>query len=409
VSIWGKIQTRSHPTGKPIDSAVIHFHQMGMAMYSEHFLLDPSVIYLNHAAVSPWPREAVEAVTRFARENGESGAFRYPDWMQQESALRTMLARLINASSIDDIALLKSTSEGLSVIAHGLPWQAGDNVVSIAQEFPSNRIVWQSLEPRGVEVRLLDLQAETDPEQALMALCDEKTRLLAVSSVQYASGRRMRLPVLGRFCRDNDILFVVDAIQSLGALPFDLSETLADVVVADGHKWMLGPEGLALFYCRAELRDHLQLHQYGWHMVESAWDFEASSWRPADGARRFECGSPNMLGAHALQASLQLLQSIGLNQVLSQIEANTGAIIEQIDKRGFELLTPREREQRAGIVTFRVPGSDTHTLQQGLMQRQVVCAERGGGIRFSPHFHNTAEQIQHAFKILDEVRTETAY
>ncbi len=378
-------------------------------MYSDHFTLDPSVIYLNHAAVSPWPNVAVEAVSSFARENGQTGALRYPDWMQQESALRASLARLINASSIDDIALLKSTSEGLSVVAHGLDWQAGDNVVSIAQEFPSNRIVWQSLESSGVEVRLLDLEAESDPEQALMALCDKNTRLLAVSSVQYATGRRMRLSDLGQFCRQNHILFVVDAIQSLGALPFDLNETLADVVVADGHKWMLGPEGLALFYCRAELRERLQLHQYGWHMVETAWDFEASSWRPADSARRFECGSPNMLGAHALLASLELLQGIGIEQILSRIEVNTAACIEQIDSRGFELLTPRAQDQRAGIVTFRVPDSDTHALQQELMKHKVVCAERGGGIRFSPHFHNTPEQIARAFETLDQLRSQSSY
>ncbi|MEJ2464082.1 MAG: aminotransferase class V-fold PLP-dependent enzyme [Candidatus Thiodiazotropha sp.] len=354
-----------------------------------------------------WKKRKIQ--TRFARENGQTGALRYPDWMQQESALRASLARLINAPSIDDIALLKSTSEGLSVVAHGLAWQAGDNVVSIAQEFPSNRIVWQSLEPRGVEVRLLDLEAESDPEQALMALCDKNTRLLAVSSVQYATGRRMRLSDLGQFCRQNHILFVVDAIQSLGALPFDLNETLADVVVADGHKWMLGPEGLALFYCRAELRERLQLHQYGWHMVETAWDFEASSWRPADSARRFECGSPNMLGAHALLASLELLQGIGIEQILSRIEVNTAACIEQIDRRGFELLTPRARDQRAGIVTFRVPDSDTHALQQELMKHKVVCAERGGGIRFSPHFHNTPEQIARAFETLDQLRSQSSY
>jgi cysteine desulfurase / selenocysteine lyase len=192
-------------------------------------------------------------------------------------------------------------------------------------------------------------------------------------------------------------------------LPFDLNETLADVVVADGHKWMLGPEGLALFYCRAELRERLQLHQYGWHMVETAWDFEASSWRPAESARRFECGSPNMLGAHALLASLELLQGIGIEQILSRIEVNTAACIEQIDSRGFELLTPRAQDQRAGIVTFRVPDSDTHALQQELMKHKVVCAERGGGIRFSPHFHNTPEQIARAFETLDQLRSQSSY
>jgi selenocysteine lyase/cysteine desulfurase len=373
-------------------------------MRSEHFSLDPDLVYLNHAAVAPWPNAAVEAVTRFASENGHSGALNYPQWMKTESTLRNRLAHLINAPSADDIALLKSTSEGLSVVAHGLDWRSEDNLVCIAQEFPSNRIVWQSLEPAGVEVRLLDLHEENDPEQGLMNLCDEKTRLLAVSSVQYAAGRRMQLERLGEFCRHHRILFVVDAIQSLGALPFDVTRNHADVVVADGHKWMLGPEGLALFYCQAALRERLQLRQYGWHMVEEAWDFEHTQWRPAYSARRFECGSPNMLGAQALLASLQLLQEIGIQRIFARIEENTQAIVEQINKRGFQLLSPREAELRAGIITFRVPGSDTRALQQGLMQHRVVCAERGGGIRFSPHFHNTPDQIKQAFSILDRLR-----
>lgn len=378
-------------------------------MQNDYFSLHPDVIYFNHAAVAPWPRGTVDAVSRFARENGETGALNYPDWMRAESALRTSLAKLINAPSAEDIALLKSTSEGLSIVAHGLDWLPGENVVSVAQEFPSNRIVWQSLEPKGVEVRLLDLQREADPEQALMALCDEKTRLLAISSVQYATGRRMQIELLGEFCRRHDILFVIDAIQSLGALPFDVTRNLADVVVADGHKWMLGPEGVALFFCHTELRERLRLHQFGWHMVEHAWDFERTSWRPADSARRFECGSSNMLGIHALLASLDLLQGIGIDNVFAQIERNTQAIIEKIIELGFELLTPGSSEQRAGIVTFRVPDADTRTLQQALMKRQVVCAERGGGIRFSPHFHNTTDQVARAFDILGEIRSRTIY
>ena len=371
-------------------------------MHGQDFDLEPDLIYLNHAAVAPWPRVTVEAVSRFAHENGLSGALDYPKWMSVESALRARLARLINAASTDDIALLKSTSEGLSVVAHGLNWKAGDNLVSIAQEFPSNRIVWQSLEPRGVEARLLDLYRHKDPEQALMDLCDNNTRLLAVSSVQYASGRRMQIERLGEFCRDRGIVFVVDAIQSLGAVPFDIEKNHADVVVADGHKWMLGPEGLALFYCRPALRERLALHQYGWHMVENAWDFEQSDWQPADSARRFECGSPNMLGAHALLASLDLLLKTGIEQVSARIEQNTDVIIEQIEQRKFELLTPLATQLRAGIITFRVPGVDTRSLQQGLMKARVVCAERGGGIRFSPHYHNTREQIEDAFETIEK-------
>jgi selenocysteine lyase/cysteine desulfurase len=367
------------------------------------FDLDPALIYLNHAAVAPWPVRTANAVTRFAEENRRLGASQYPRWLEVEQQLRQQLAELINAPSQDDIALLKSTSEGLSTIAYGLDWRNGDNIVSIAQEFPSNRIVWESLRSRGVELRLLDLQGSSNPEQDLIGLCDHRTRLVAVSSVQYASGLRLHLLPLGKHCREHQMLFCVDAIQSLGALDFDVQRNLADFVVADGHKWLLGPEGTALFYCRAELRERLQLQQYGWHMVEQAGDFERRDWTPARSARRFECGSPNMLGIHALQASLSLILEQDLESIERRILANTRSVIDEVEQRDFELISPRAEQRRSGILTFRVPGEDPQRLQRELMGQGVICACRGGGIRFSPHFHNTPTQIREAFVRLDRL------
>ena len=365
------------------------------------FDLDPELVYLNHAAVAPWPVRTANAVTRFAEENRRLGSNHYPRWLEIERQLRRQLAELINAPSADDIALLKSTSEGLSTIAYGLDWQSGDNIVSIAQEFPSNRIVWESLRSRGVELRLLDLPGSEDPEQELIGLCDHRTRLVSVSSVQYASGLRLDLSRLGRYCREHRVLFCVDAIQSLGALRFDVQRNLADFVVADGHKWLLGPEGTALFYCRAEVREQLQLRQYGWHMVEQAGDFERRDWTPARTARRFECGSPNMLGIHALQASLSLILEQGVDSIERRILANTQSIIEQVEHRGFELISPKSEQRRSGILTYRVPDRDNQHLQRDLMDQGVICAFRGGGIRFSPHFHITSIQIREAFARLD--------
>ena len=364
------------------------------------FALDPAIIYLNHAAVAPWPQSTVAAVQEFARENGIHGSQNYPQWLAKENSLRNLMAQLINAPTADDIALLKSTSEGLSFIAYGLTWEAGDNIVSIAQEFPSNRIVWQSLQSQGVEVRLLDLAGSEQPEEDLLALCDSCTKLLSVSSVQYASGRRLQLKPLGDYCQAKDVVFVVDAIQSLGAMPFDVQRCQADVVVADGHKWMLGPEGLALFYCRPALREQLKLNEYGWHMVEAMGDFDQTEWQPAESARRFECGSPNMLGVHALHNSLSLLLNQGLDEVASAIQRLTDFTIDQVDAHHYQLITPRAWEQRGGIVTFIVPDQDNQKLYQSLMEQGIMCAYRGGGIRFSPHFYNTEEQVSAAFRHL---------
>lgn len=364
------------------------------------FKLAPNLLHLNHAAVGPWSSRTRDAVHRFAEENASLGSRHYPQWQATEQRLRERLARLIGAASSHDIALAKSTSEALSVIAHGLNWQAGENVVGIAEEFPSNRIVWESLAVRGVSWRALKLADSASPEDDLLALCDARTRLLAVSWVQYARGRRLNLEHLGSACRERGILLCVDAIQGLGALPFDLKRMPADFVVADAHKWLLGPEGIALFFCRPGVRETLKLHQFGWHMVEHMGDFDRADWQPATSARRFECGSPNMLGIHAFEASLSLLEEIGLETIEQGITERIDRLIELIDAQGLELLSPRAPEQRAGILTFRVPGvADHQALWRALMEQNLLCAARGGGIRFSPHFYTPVEQLEQAVKL----------
>ena len=369
------------------------------------FPLDPSIIYLNHAAVAPWPRRTVEAVRRFADENLRFGATRYPAWLEVEQRLRRQLAQLIGAPSPADIALLKNTSEALSIVAHGIDWREGDNVVLLRQEFPSNRVVWESLRPRGVEVRELEPGEDADPEARMMAAADDRTRLITVSSVQYATGLRMDLRRLGGFCHRRGILFCVDAIQSLGALPFDVGECHADFVMADGHKWMLGPEGLALFYVRPQLREQLTLHQYGWHMLEHAGDFDRPDWRPAADARRFECGTPNMLGIHALSASLELLLQTGIREVSERVLENTRILnrLAMDSDDMLELVSSDLESRLSGIVSLRPRGLDAERVHRELMDRGVICACRGGAVRFSPHFHTAPDQLERAMAILLEV------
>jgi selenocysteine lyase/cysteine desulfurase len=370
------------------------------------FDLRPDLIHLNHAGVSPWPKRSVAAVSRFAAENAVQGSLDYARWLETEQSLRKRLADLIGAPSSADVALAKSTSEGLSVVAYGLAWRPGDSLVGIAQEFPSNRILWESLAPLGVEYRQLDLDASRDPEGDLLALCDGRTRLVVVSWVQYARGLRLDLERLSVGCRARGILLGLDAIQGLGAVPLDLAATPADFVVADGHKWMLGPEGLALLYVAPALRPRLRLHQYGWHMLEHHGDFERKDWTPASDARRFECGSPNLLGAHGLEASLALLQEVGMAAVHAGIEERVAHLIELIDTRGYELLSPRRPDRHAGIVTFRIPGVDPRRLYAGLMARRVLCAQRGGGVRFSPHFYTALDDLDRAMDLVTLVAND---
>lgn len=366
------------------------------------FELQHDLIHLNHAAVAPWPRRTREAVEAFAKENATLGSLHYSDWIEKESDLRQLLAHLIKARDANDIALLKNTSEALSVVAHGLAWQAGDNIVISDQEFPSNRIVWESLQDRGVEVRQVSLTGAHGPEQALIQACDGRTRVLAISSIQYATGLRVELEVLGQFCRGQSILFCLDAIQSIGAVEFDVEAVNADFVMADGHKWMLGPEGLALFYSHKAARDKLKLHQFGWHMVEHHEDFDRKDWQIASSAKRFECGSPNMLGIHALHASISLLLATGMPKIQQAVIANSETLFSLIkNSANLECITDTTPGRYGGIVLFRHKKTPSVHLYRHLIQHRVLCALRGGGVRFSPHFYTSREQLQQAIKLAD--------
>jgi selenocysteine lyase/cysteine desulfurase len=167
---------------------------------------------------------------------------------------------------------------------------------------------------------------------------------------------------------------------------------------------MLGPEGLGFFYVRPELRDSLKLTQFGWHMVEAVGDFDAKTWQPAASARRFECGSPNMLAIHALSASLSLLLETGMERVESLVLENSRYLFEQLSAiPGVELITPKQAGRFAGIVTFSVSGQDNAEIQQQLHAKRVFCACRGGGIRFSPHFYTPQPRMESALKRLRNI------
>jgi cysteine desulfurase/selenocysteine lyase len=371
------------------------------ALLEHEFPVEQELIYLNHAAVAPWPRRAARAVQSFADDCVVHGAADYPRWMQVEQTLRQQLAQLLHAHA-DDVALLKNTSEGLSVIAHGFPWERGDNVVIAAEEFPSNRIVWESLTPRGIEVRTVPLSETDQPEAALLDAADGRTRLLSISTVQYGTGLRSDLAVLGAACRARGIAFCVDAIQGLGVVPHDVEAMHIDFLVADGHKWLLGPEGLAVFYADPAWRDRLTLHEFGWHMTQDYLNFDRHSWQPAISARRFECGSPNMLGIHALSASLALLLEIGIDEIERRVLARAAHLATLIARHPhLELLTRMAPDRYAGIVTFRHRRLPPAELYQHLREHGVVCAQRGGGIRFSPHAYNRTASLDDAIGFIE--------
>lgn len=361
------------------------------------------MIYLNHAGVAPWPARTRDAVVEFARENVAYGASRYHLFSEKENRLRRQARDLINAPSVDDIALLKNTSEALSVVAAGIRWNRGDNIVTSAEEFPSNWIPWDAQKIHGVTLKKVNIR-ERSSEQALIEACDNRTRLLSISSVQFSSGIRLDLQLLGDFCRTNNILFCVDAIQSIGAHDIDVQKIRADFAMADAHKWMLGPEGIALFYCNEAVRDELNLYQHGWHMTTTPDDFDIRSWQPSKTARRFEPGSNNLLSVHALSASLSLIEDLGMAYIERELEARVSHLMARLaEHERIRLITPAASDRRSGIVAFQVIGSEQQELYKRLMQNRVICALRGGAIRFSPHYYTSMNKLDNTLDILTSI------
>jgi len=374
---------------------------MSHATRHHQFPLDDDILYFNHAAVSPWPKCAVEAIEDFSQQNLATGSSNYLKWIEIEASLRELLRKLINADSCNDIALLKNTSEGLSVIAYGLDWKKGENVVIPANEFPSNRIVWQSLKKFGVELRQVDIRNADNAEQVLIDAADDKTRLISVSAVQYTDGFKLDLAKLGAHFSLTNTLFVVDAIQQLGALRFDNKQIKADFIIADGHKWMLAPEGLALFYSHPAARSELKLNQFGWRMIENPTDFYQQNWEISKTAKRFECGSPNMLAIFALHASLQLILQTGIDIIEESILSNTNKILKYIDNNEeYRSLCSSDTSRHSGIVLLKHQNIDSKELFRLLTLKGVQCAERGNGIRLSPHFYQGERELDKLFNML---------
>jgi selenocysteine lyase/cysteine desulfurase len=361
----------------------------------EGFPILGELAYANHAAMSPWPLATRDAVTAFAEENTRQGPLAYAQWLKRETALRERVARLLNAPSAQDISLLSNTTEGVCIVANGLDWRSGDNLVTAADEFPTNRMAWEALAERGVEIRQADIRKTADAEASLLDLVDQRTRVLTVSAVQWNDGFRLDLERLGQACRTAGVLFFVDAIQQFGALPVDVCRSRIDFLAAGSHKWQMGPEGMGVFYCRAELRSRLRLERPGWHMLDDPYRFERASQEPSDSGRRFEGGSPNSLGQVALHASLGVLESVGMEKVGKLVLSNTDRLIGGLSSLpGVQVISRTETRRRSGIVCFTAQRLSLQDLYQRMKRQKVVCAIRGEAVRLSPHVYQAGAPLE---------------
>jgi cysteine desulfurase / selenocysteine lyase len=354
--------------------------------------------YFDHAAVAPISLPAKAALANWATEFAENGAVNWPQWAAELEHLRRRAADLLHAD-IAEVALVRNTTEGINLVAEGFPWQPGDNVVLFDDEFPSNVYPWLNLASRGVEVRRV---AGGDRPQLdeLAKACDVRTRVVTVSWVGFSSGWRHDVDQLVEFAHSRGALLFLDAIQALGVFPLDVRETKVDFLSADGHKWLLGPEGAGLFYLRREHLDRLRPLGLGWNSVEHAYDFGRIDFRLRPTAGRYEGGTYNMPGLLALGASLEMLADYPPEIISKRVLDLADTICRRLPEVGAVAASCREREHASGIVSFDLPGRNLADVRRQCREQQVVLSCRSGRLRVSPHAYNNDDDIDRLMQAL---------
>ena len=356
--------------------------------YREQFPVTEKLVYLNHAGVAPLCKPAADAMKGLAEDACLYGSLHYDQWMDAYEGLRVAAARLIGAEW-PEIAIVKNTSEGIATIAMGIDWRAGDKVVAFHEEFPSNFYPWKRLEARGIEVVWLSIFDSLDriDEAAKGA------RLLAISYVQYLSGFRVDLEAIGDICARRGCFFFVDAIQGMGAFPINVRRCRIHALAADGHKWMMGPEGCGVLYVCKDMQDSIEPVEFGWTNVAGYNDYASRDMALRTDAGRYECGTLNTIGCFGLRAALEFILDVGVERIGPQVQALADRIAEGVVLKGYEVLGERTATTGAGIVSFRKPNVDARMIVRDLKSRGFMAAPRQGWVRTSPHFYIAMEKI----------------
>ncbi|MBM3737481.1 MAG: aminotransferase class V-fold PLP-dependent enzyme [Acidobacteria bacterium] len=362
--------------------------------HRSQFPVTSRLIYLNHAAVAPLAKPAADAMSWLAADACEFGSFHYGKWLDAYEQLRVQTARMIGAQR-DEIAIVKNTSEGIATVALGIDWRAGDKLVCFREEFPANYYPWQRLEPRGVRIEWLSIE---DPPERIEAAA-RGARLLAVSFVNYLSGHRVDLDVIGEICHRHGVFFFVDAIQGLGAFPLDVERSRIDALSADGHKWLLGPEGCGVLYVRRGRLEEIEPVEFGWTNAASYADYASRDMTLRPDAGRYECGTLNTIGIFGLLASIRYLNEAGIGQVAESVLGLTRHLVEGAQSKGYEVLGKRG-PSASGIVSIRHPETDSREVVKRLRDAGIITAPRQGWVRTSPHFYITHGEIDRMLDLL---------
>lgn len=374
---------------------------MNWSAFRSQFPVTANWAFFDHAAVAPLPAPAVAALRDYADSLSANGIAEVKRWVDRVQDVRSLAARLINAPDRSDVYFVPNTTHGISVVAEGFPWKAGDNVVLAAEEYPANQYPWMNLAARGVEVRSIPSRGSRVSIDDIRAAMNARTRVLTVSSVEFASGYRNDVDALGELCRKREVFFLVDAIQSLGAFPLDVQKTPIDALSADGHKWLLGPEGAGIGYIRREWVERLHPIGVGAFSVVRPFEFTTIDFTLKPHAGRWEGGAPNVPGITAFGASLELLLNAGISDVEQRIIALTDYLCDKAASRGWRVFSSRERTEKSGIVSLIHSSLSSAEVMKQCRAAGVIVNNRADRVRISPHAYNTEEEID---RFLDVAR-----
>lgn len=349
-------------------------------------------VYLDVAAVGIVSTRVENAMAEVVTAHSRRGISAAAEWRAMITRTRELVAELVGGNT-RRVAFTQNTSTGLALVANGIDWCAGDNVVVPAGEFPSNFYPWTQLRRHGVELRevpMVDGHADMD---VIASLIDRRTRVVAISAVQYSSGYRYDLAPLGRLCRARDAFLVVDGTQAVGALAIDADAIGIDVLAVGAHKWMLGPFGIGFVALSERAMERLHPSATGWLSVEQPFDFDHEP-RLADDGRRFESGTENAAGIAGLGATIATVLEIGRETVETVVLDRTAELAALLAASGLRVSRPAERARWSGIL-IATTDLDDAGLHRRLLEARVLCSLRAAGLRFAPHYFTTSSDLEH--------------
>ncbi|MBX3298639.1 MAG: aminotransferase class V-fold PLP-dependent enzyme [Acidobacteria bacterium] len=360
-----------------------------------------SLAYLNSAAVAPLPRQSVEAVVGQLNDVASHGATHYNDWVATKERCRSLLASMIGAAA-EEVAFVRNTSDGFSAIANGLDWSRGGNIVSFAGEFPANYYAWRRIRDEfGIELRLArEVDGRVD-EDELVSMIDSRTRVVAISSIQFSTGYAADLERIGREARRNDALFCVDTIQGLGARSYDLPGLLVDAACGASHKWLCGPEGCGYVWLGPRAAERVKPTLVGWISVNDAWDFDDREQAFKPGALALESGTGPASLFYGLEASLELLTSIGLDSIERHVMQLANELCSMLDGTAYEVASSRRPGEASQTVAIRHGGGiSAGQVAKELAAAGVIVSARSGRVRVAPHLFNDVSDIERLVRSL---------